>query len=136
MRDPKTPGGIADQFERLVNTEGALRFLPVDKSAMHPATREFLETIIEPTGISCTIADVRLHGGAVLFKLDDERVPFVSHLPDRQTHMYADAGFHNALEPNKVLAYFARRAFGADEQAVRRLLDSLDEAAISAIDQD
>lgn len=99
---------VADQYERMVG-DGTIQWRPVDKRTLDRSTIEYLETILEPSGLSYSIAEQRLQG-TVLFKVHHPTICYLHHDPATQQHMWANEGFHEALPNNAVLASLAGMA--------------------------
>lgn len=93
---------VADQYERMVN-DGRVQWEPVNKQTLAPSTIEYLETILEPSGLTYMVAKERLQG-TVLFKVNHPSIRYLHHDPETEQHMWAGDGFHEALPNNAVLA--------------------------------
>ena len=99
---------IADSNERMVKDD-TIKWGPVNKSTLDPSTVEYLETILEPSGLTYSIAEQRLDE-TVLFKVHHPTICYLHHDPATQQHMWANEGFHEALPNNAVLATLAGMA--------------------------
>lgn len=101
-RDPNDrPGLIADDWEELVNRPGELAWT----TAAHapPETREYLK-LLEDAHIAYEMAD-RCVRGTYLFRirwLEHPEVHYLVHDPGTRAHMWADEGFHNALDNDRL----------------------------------
>jgi len=99
---------ISDEYERLVN-DGQARWEPVNKETLDPCTVEYLETVLEPSGLTYMVAEQRLQG-TVLFKVNHPNIRYLHHDPQTGSHMWAGDGFHEALPNNAVFATLAGMA--------------------------
>jgi hypothetical protein len=118
---------IANQYERMVG-EGAIKWLPVDKSNLPESTVKYVELFLGPSGLGYMVAEQRL-GGTILFKIDHPTICYLHHDPVGESHMWADDGFHNALNNNSTLATLASLSgVNVSHESLMRLFDSLGEA--------
>lgn len=95
---------IADRYEELISK--GLEFIDVDRESLDDFTLIYLDQILNPAGLEYSIATVRLDN-TVLFKIEHPEIAYLHHDPVEGKHMWADVGFHNALDNNRVLAMMA-----------------------------
>ncbi len=93
---------VANQYEKMVG-EGAIRWLPVDKSNLPAPTLKYIELFLDPSGLEYMVAEQRL-SDTVLLKINHPTICYLHHDPVSESHMWADEGFHNSLDNNSVLA--------------------------------
>ena len=117
---------VSNELERLVNTPGAIKWEEPDIEFLKQSTKDYLKTCgLLDYGIKFWVADVKLEG-TVLFKIEDDFACYLHHDPVTDVHMFADEGFHNAVNNNRALARLANKAVGVNADHLTKIFDEMD----------
>lgn len=93
----------AQVFETLVNTEGAIVWTQVNKPKLPTTTLLYYEMFVEGAGLRAEVSDKVVNGTYLFRILNHPTIKFLHHAPDGEgLHMWADEGFHNALDNDAI----------------------------------
>lgn len=103
--DSKQISAIANEYEGLVN-DGSITWLPLSLEDLPDSTRKYVKMMLVDLGWDCQVSD-KVLGGTYLFKVDHPVVKYLHHVPQNDTHMWANEGFHESLDNSRIFNVLA-----------------------------